>query len=88
MKDEDWTARVKAYRRQGRSDSDIREIAAQLQRRGPRQPRETPRGPRTPLSAEGTVTGGNADGMVRRADYLAKARCASLAHCPWVSSVG
>lgn len=35
----DWTSRLNAYRRQGRSDAEIREIALHLEERGPRKPR-------------------------------------------------
>ncbi len=39
MHADEWADRRTAYRRQGRTDADIREVAAHLERRGPRKPR-------------------------------------------------
>jgi len=60
MSAEDWEDRLAAYRRQGRSESDIREVAAHLERRGPRKPR-------TPAEQ---VTRAKSLGHVARAEYL------------------
>lgn len=39
MTPEDWRERLAAYRRQGRTDADIRAVIAHLERRGPTKPR-------------------------------------------------
>jgi hypothetical protein len=39
MSEDDWTAWLNAYRRQGRSDEDIRKTISHLDQRGPSQPR-------------------------------------------------
>jgi hypothetical protein len=59
MTAEDWTSRLVAYRRQGRSDAEIRDVVRHLEERGPRQPRRS--GVRRPgLDAS----------IVTRADYV------------------
>lgn len=44
MSADDWAGRLNAYRRQGRSDAEIREIVQHLERRGPREPRTREQG--------------------------------------------
>jgi len=58
----DWSGRLVAYRRQGRSDAEIRGIAGHLEQRGPRQPR---------TRAEG-VARSKEIGIVTRALYVPK----------------
>jgi len=60
MPAEEWADRLDAYRRQGRTDADIREVAAHLERRGPRKPR----------SASESAARAASLGMVSRAEYL------------------
>lgn len=60
MPADEWADRLNAYRRQGRTDADIREVAAHLERRGPR----------TPRSASESAARAASLGMVSRAEYL------------------
>jgi hypothetical protein len=60
MSSEDWRGRLSAYRRQGRSDADIREVVRHLEQRGPRKPR---------TRAESAARA-QAIGMVARAEYM------------------
>jgi hypothetical protein len=62
MSTEDWDDRLVAYKRQGRSNAQIRDIAQYLEQRGPRQPR---------TRAEG-VARSEQIGMVTRALYVSK----------------
>lgn len=39
MSENDWSTRLAAYQRQGRSDAEIRQIITHLEKRGPRKPR-------------------------------------------------
>lgn len=58
----DWETRVSAYRRQGRRDSEIAQIAAHLEKRGPRRPR----------SREAGIARSLETGSVNRAVYVPK----------------
>lgn len=60
MPADEWADRRDAYRRQGRTDADIREVAAHLERRGPRKP----------PSADQSAARAASLGMVSRAEYL------------------
>jgi len=60
--DRDWAGRLVDYRRQGRSDAEIRRIAQHLERRGPRQPRTRVKG----------VARSQKTGIVTRALYVPK----------------
>lgn len=60
MSAEDWSTRLSAYRRQGRSDAQIRQEINHLQRRGPLKPR---------TRAESAARA-RAAGTVARAEYL------------------
>lgn len=59
---EDWQKRLEAYRRQGRSDSEVAEIAAYLEARGPRIPR----------TREEQIARSEEIGIVTRAVYAPK----------------
>lgn len=72
MSAEDWEGRLVAYRRQGRSAADIAEVAAYLERRGPRPPRPKSPGRKVPREPGGKVVGGGHEGMVIREDYVPK----------------
>lgn len=60
MPAEDWRGRLVAYRRQGRTDADIRSVIAHLERRGPAQPR---------TKAEGAARA-RSMGYVARAEFM------------------
>lgn len=60
MSAEDWSARLSAYRRQGRSEAQIHQEIRHLQRRGPLKPR---------TRAESTAKA-SAAGIVSRAEYM------------------
>ena len=68
----DWEGRLVAYRRQGRSDKEIAGVAAHLEKRGPRKPRQKSQGHRVPRRADGRVSGSGIDGAVYREDYVPK----------------
>lgn len=71
MSAEDWEGRLVAYRKQGRSAGEIAEVAAYLERRGPR-PSTRPEGAAVPRRLDGSVTGGGPVGMVVREDFVAR----------------
>jgi hypothetical protein len=60
MSPEDWTARLIAYRHQGRSDADILRVVNHLQQRGPSKPR---------TKAEDAARARSA-GVVARTEYM------------------
>ncbi|MDP3969097.1 MAG: HIRAN domain-containing protein [Nocardioides sp.] len=60
MPAEDWTSRLDAYRRKGRTDAEIRGIADHLQKRGPRKPR----------TREDGIARARETGTVNRAVYV------------------
>lgn len=60
MPADEWADHLNAYRRQGRTDADIRKVAAHLERRGPRKPR----------SASESAARAASLGTVSRAEYL------------------
>lgn len=60
MPADDWRNRLSAYRRQGRSDADIRGVIAHLEKRGPSMPRTT---------AESAARARSV-GMVASAEYM------------------
>lgn len=62
MDTDDWEGRLRAYRRQGRAKSDIAEIAAYLETRGPRKPRTREEG----------IARSQEFGIVTRALYVPK----------------
>jgi hypothetical protein len=62
MSTEDWGSRLVAYRRQGRSDQEIAEVAAHLERRGPKKTR----------TREQLIARSEEIGIVTRAVYVPK----------------
>lgn len=60
MSSDEWANRLAAYRRQGRSDADIRQVAEHLERRGPR----------TPWTSRQQIDRAKSVGYVARAEYM------------------
>lgn len=57
---DDWSARLVSYRRQGRSDAEIRGIISHLEKRGPLKPR----------TREESAVRAKSVGLVARAEYM------------------
>lgn len=70
MSAEDWASRLESYRRQGRSDAEISDIARHLEQRGPRKPRQP--GVRRPGLDASIVTRADYAPSEREAEHLTR----------------